>query len=531
MTRRLIAGFVVALLPLAGEVATSATSNGTACSSLAALTIPTITIRTATAVVAGPFTPPGASNAMTLPAFCRVEATARPTTDSEIKFEVWIPPADAWNGKLEGVGNGGYSGAIGYAAMAIGLRHGYAVVSTDTGHAGDDMKFGQGHPEKIVDWAYRSVHVMTDAAKLIVRDAQGRYAERAYFVGCSSGGHQALSEAQRYPEDYDGIVAGDPAHNRIRQTFAFLYSWVATHTADGKPIVPLTKLQLLTKSAIDACDALDGLKDGIIDDPRRCHFDPAKLACKSGDEPGCLTPPQLDAVRKMYDGLKNPRTGEQIFTGWPRGSEGFGDSAIQSWRQYVMDPPEPMRVGFFRYFLFHDPNWDYRTIDYDRDLAYAEQKLPFMSAIEKDLTPFKKHGGKLVMYTGWSDPVVPPQDTVAYYDAVVKTNGGMDKTREFYRFFLAPGMGHCSGGPGPNQFDALAALEQWVEKGVAPDKLIASHSTNGKIDRTRPLCMYPQVARYKGTGNSDEAANFSCVTEAPSAPVRRTSTGASAIKD
>jgi len=526
MTRRLLAAVLVSTLPLAtGQAKTTATSNGTACSNLAALTIPSITIRSATAVAAGPFTPPGANSAMTLPAFCRVEATARPTTDSEIKFEVWIPPADAWNGKLEGVGNGGYSGAIGYAAMAGGLRRGYAVASTDTGHAGDDMKFGQGHPEKIIDWAYRSVHVMTEASKVIVRDAQGRFADHAYFVGCSSGGHQALTEAQRYPEDYDGIVAGDPANNRIRQTFGFLYSWVATHSPDGHPIVPQNKLSLVTHAAVEACDALDGLKDGIIDDPRRCHFDPAKLACKGGDEAGCLTAPQVDAVRKMYDGLKNPRTGEQIFTGWPRGSEGFGENPIQSWGQYVMNPPEPMRVGFFRYFLFHDPNWDYRTIDYDRDLAFAEQKLPFMAAVEKDLTPFKKHGGKLLMYTGWADPVVPPQDTVAYYDAVVKANGGLERTRDFYRFFIAPGMGHCSGGPGPNQFDALTALEQWVEKGAAPEKLVASHSTNGKVDRTRPLCQYPQVARYKGTGGSDDAANFTCVTEAPTTPVRRSTAG------
>jgi feruloyl esterase len=188
-----------------------------------------------------------------------------------------------------------------------------------------------------------------------------------------------------------------------------------------------------------------------------------------------------------------------------------------------MDPAEPMRVGFFRYFLFHDPNWDWRTIDWDRDLAFAEQKLPFMAAVERDLTPFKKRGGKLVMYTGWADPVVPPQDTAAYYDAVVKAMGGLEKTRDFFRFFAAPGMGHCSGGPGPNQFDALAALEQWVEKGVAPDKLIASHITNGKVDRTRPLCPYPQVARWKGTGSTDEAANFSCVAaEAAAAPPRKT---------
>src|SRR3954451_4923057 len=283
MSRRLALAFAAAFIPTLVQVATPAASTGTACASLAALTMPNVTIRSPTAVAAGAFSPPAVAvgpdgqlrtpASMTLPSCCRVEATARPTSDSEIKFEVWIPPADAWNGKLEGVGNGGYSGAIGYAAMATGLRRGYSVVSTDTGHAGDDMKFGQAHPEKILDWAYRSVHVMTDAAKLIVRDAQGRFADRAYFVGCSSGGHQALSEAQRYPEDYDGIVAGDPANNRIRQTFGFLYSWVATHGPDGKPIVPLTKLQLLTKSVVDACDALDGVKDGVIDDPRRCHFD------------------------------------------------------------------------------------------------------------------------------------------------------------------------------------------------------------------------------------------------------------------
>jgi feruloyl esterase len=364
---------------------------------------------------------------------------------------------------------------------------------------------------------------MTDAAKLIIRNATGHFADRSYFVGCSAGGHQALSEAQRYPEDYDGIVAGDPANNRIRQTFGFLASWIATHTPDGKPVITQPKLALLTKSAVEACDALDGLKDGLIDDPRRCHFDPAKLLCKAGvDDPTCLTAPQVDAAKKMYEGTKNPRTGEVIFTGWPRGSEGFGESAGQSWRQYVVDPAEPMRVGFFKYFLFHDPNWDYRTIDWERDLAYAEQRVPVIAAVEKDLSPFKKHGGKLLMYTGWSDPVVPPQDTVAYYEAVMKVMGGPAPTRDFYRLFMAPGMGHCAGGPGPNQFDAIGALEQWVEKGVAPDKMIATHSTNGKVDRTRPLCTYPLVARHKGTGSTDEAANFSCVAPPAAAPATKT---------
>jgi feruloyl esterase len=370
--------------------------------------------------------------------------------------------------------------------------------------------------------------VMTDAAKIIVRDHTGSLPEHAYFNGCSSGGHQALSEAQRFPEDYDGIIAGDPANNRIRQTFAFLWSWTAMHNKDGQSIVPAAKLATITKAAVETCDRIDGLKDGLIDDPRRCHFDPAKLLCRNGaDDSSCLTQPQVDAVKKMYDGVRSPRTGDVIFTGWPRGSEAFGDTSIESWRTYVMDPPEPMRVGFFRYFLFHDPNWDWRTIDWDRDLAYAEQKLPFMQAVERDLTPFKKRGGKLLMYTGWADPVVPPQDTSMYYDAVVKTMGGIDKTREFFRFFAAPGMGHCSGGPGPNQFDALTALEQWVEKGTAPDKLIASHVTNGKVDRTRPLCVYPFVARWKGTGSSDEAANFTCVAAEPAAPQKKTTSTSS----
>ena len=526
MTRRFVAALALASSPLFVEVMTPAASSGTACATLAALTIPNVTIKSATAVSAGAFTPPGAQAAMTLPAFCRIEATARPTSDSDIRFEVWIPPIDTWNGKFEGVGNGGYQGSISYAAMAIALRRGYATASTDTGHTGDDMKFGQGHPEKLIDYGHRAVHVMTDSSKLIIRNATGRFAERSYFVGCSAGGQQALSEAQRYPEDYDGIVAGDPANNRIRQTFGFLASWIATHSPDGKPIIPQPKLALLTKSAVDACDAIDGLKDGLIDDPRRCHFDPAKLLCKpSSDEATCLTAPQVEATKKMYEGVKNPRTGDLIFTGWPRGSEGFGEAASQSWRQYVLDPPEPMRVGFFRYWLFHDPNWDYRSIDWDRDLAYAEQKLPFMAAVDKDLSPFKKHGGKLLMYTGWADPVVPPQDTVAYYDGVVKAMGGLAQTRDFYRFFVAPGMGHCTGGPGPNQFDAIGALELWVEKGTAPDKLIATHGTNGKVDRSRPLCMYPLVARHKGTGSIDEAANFACVAEPAAAPVRKSTTG------
>ena len=255
MPRHFVVAFAVASVPVLTAALTAA--PGTDCASLATLTIPDVTINAARPVAAGPFTPQGAQTAMTVPPFCRVEATARPTSDSEIRFEVWIPPTEAWNGKFQGVGNGGYQGSISYAAMANALRRGYATASTDTGHTGDDMKFGQGHPEKLVDYGHRAIHVMTESSKLIIRNAAGRFADKSYFVGCSAGGHQALSEAQRYPDDYDGIVAGAPAANRIRQTFGFLSSWLATHSADGKPLFSQAKLALLTRSAVEACDGID----------------------------------------------------------------------------------------------------------------------------------------------------------------------------------------------------------------------------------------------------------------------------------
>jgi feruloyl esterase len=509
MIRRLFT--MVAMVALLAVPAVAA-PPGTACSDLKALTIPTVTITAAAAMPAGSFTPPGSRNPLTLPAFCRVEGVARPVADSEIRFEVWIPPVQAWNGKFQGVGNGGYAGSISYPAMAAALQIGYATASTDTGHAGDDLRFGQGHPEKVIDWAYRAIHVTAEVSKLIVRDHTGRFPDHSYFVGCSTGGHQALSEAQRYPEDYDGIVAGSPGYDRIRQIASYLWAWTSMHDEEGASILPASKLPLITKSAVAACDANDGLKDGLIDDPRMCRFDPAALLCKSGDNATCLTAPQVQAVKKVYSDLRNPRTGELIFPGWSPGSEAFGDQANAGWRGFVVEPKEPMRVGVYRYFLFDDPNWDYRTLDWDRDIAYADAKLGFMSAIDPNLTAFKQRGGKLLMHTGWADPVALPKDILKYYEAATKTMGGIEKTQDFFRFFMAPGMGHCGGGPGPNTYDSLNALEQWVEKGIAPSKIIASHSANGVVDRTRPLCPYPQVARWKGTGSSDDAANFVCTS-------------------
>lgn len=486
-------------------------AGGTPCAKLTEMAIPNVTVTEAKELPAAQLEVPGGAR-VAVPAFCRVWAVARPVADSEIHMEFWLPERAAWNGKFLGTGNGGYSSALSYAAMANALRLGYATAGHDTGHTGTDMRFGLGHPEKVADYAYRAVHTMTTTAKLLVRTHIGRHAERSYFSSCSAGGHQAMSEVQRYPEDYDGVIAGAPANNRVRQTFAFLWSWLSMHDAGGAPLLGLDELKLVTKAVVASCDAADGLKDGLVEDPRRCAFDPAQLACKPGQAAGqCLKPAQVEGMKKVYTGLRNPQTGEQLFTGWPKGSEAFGDAPGQGWRGYLLDPKEPMRIEALRYFLFHDPNWDWRTIEWNRDMAFAERELAYLSATQTDLGRFARRGGKLILYAGWADPIVPPGDTIQYYEAVTRAMGGPQKTQEFARLFVAPGMGHCSGGPGPNTFDALTALDQWVTKGKAPEQIVASHETNGKVDRTRPLCPYPQVARYKGAGSVDEAANFRCV--------------------
>jgi feruloyl esterase len=478
-----------------------ATSLAAPCENLTSLTVPGTAIVSATAVGAGLFSPGraggrGGGAQRPFPAFCRVEAVARPVADSEIHLEIWLPASDAWNGKLLGTGNGGYSGNIGHADMERGLRAGYAVAGSDTGHEGGDLKFGLGHPEKIDDWAWRAVHVMTGAAKLVVRSYYGRFAAHAYFSGCSTGGQQALTEAQRFPDDYDGILAGDPGNNRVRLNVGFLWSWLA---ADGNPAatLPASKLPLLQKAVVSACDELDGVKDGIVGDPRACRFDPAALECRAEDAADCLTKGQVAAVRAIYDGAKNPRTGERLYSGWVRGSEA-------GWTGYFVGQREPARLDFWRYWVFHDPGWDFRSFDFDRDVAYADSQMAFLTANDPDLSRFQSRGGRLLIYQGWADPVVPPEDTIRYYETVTPAAGA--------RLFLIPGMGHCSGGPGPSTFDGLDALDTWVSKGAAPSRIVATHSTNGQVDRSRPLCPYPQIARWKGAGSTDDAASFECVS-------------------
>ena len=472
------------------------------CGDLVSLTIPDTNVMSAEIVSAAVTPGRGRGPATNVPSHCRVMAVAKPVTDSEIHLEVWLPSPEQWNGKFLGTGNGGYSGSLSTTEMSEALTLGYAVAGSDTGHQGGDLKFGAGHSEKINDWGFRAIHVMTENAKLIVRAYYGRFPQRAYFTGCSTGGHQALSEAQRYPADYDGIVAGDPGNDRVHLNANFLWAYTALHKEPGNDL-PAAKLPVITKAAMAACDAADGIKDGIIADARQCKFDPGVLLCKGSDEPGCLTAPQLATLKKIYDGPRNPRTGARIMPGFPIGSE-------SGWTGYFVGQREPARTDFWRLWVFNNPAWEWRNFDFDADLAYADRKLAAVNAVETDLREFRANHGKLLIYQGWADPVVPPEGTILYFEAMEKRMQGPRATSDFARLFMVPGMGHCSGGVGPSSFDALSALDVWATNGTAPAKIVASHSTAGKVDRTRPLCPYPLTARWKGTGSTDDANSFYC---------------------
>jgi feruloyl esterase len=506
----LVGALVVLASGAAGARAAVAVHAAASCERLASMKLAHATITSVASVDAGAFVPPAAPGASAsaaafakLPPFCRVAATLRPSTDSDIKIEVWLP-ASGWNGKFEGVGNGGWSGNIAYSALAAQLDRGYATASTDTGHTGGRGEFALGHPEKLIDFAYRAVHEMTVAAKAIVAAYYGDSPRLSYWNGCSSGGKQGLKEAQKFPADYDGIVAGAPANYWTHLLTQSL--WVAHATLkDPGSYIPPEKFGVIGKAAMDACDALDAVKDGVIEDPTRCHFDPASIQCAGPDGPTCLTPPQVAAARKIYGAAKSPRTGQTIFPGLEPGSEG-------GWGP-LAGGPEPFTIAtdYFRFVLFTDPNWDYKTLDFDKDVALADKiDGGSINAIDPNMDAFFRRGGKIVMYHGWSDQLISPQNSIDYYKSVVAARRGAARGTNDIRLFMVPGMAHCGGGAGPNRFDALGALERWVEQTKAPDQIMAARMTNGVAVRTRPLCPYPQVATYKGSGNTDEASSFVC---------------------
>jgi feruloyl esterase len=471
------------------------------CESLQALALPDTTILSAALVPAGPFVPPTApatAKPLQVPAACRVVGRVSPA----INFEVWMP-ASGWNGKFQAVGGGGFAGVISYGAIATALNRGYATASTDTGHSTPGGSWALNRPELVIDFGYRAIHEMTVRAKAVIAAFYGNPPRYSYFVGCSTGGRQGLMEAQRYPNDYDGIVAGAPANYWTRMPAGNLFVASAT-LKDEATKLPAATLSVLNKGAISACDARDGVTDGLIDSPNRCAFDPASVQCSATQTESCLTAAQVGAARKIYAASVNPRTNEEIFPGMVPGSE-------LTWTALAGGPqPFSIAVDFYKYFVFSNPEWDWKTMDFDKDIEAGEAKVgKVLNAIDPDLKAFKARGGKLIMYHGWNDQLITPLNTVNYYNSVTRTLG-MAETDEFARLFMAPGMLHCGGGPGPNTFDALGALEQWVEQGTTPAQLTASHSTTGVVDRTRPLCPYPQVATYTGSGSIDEAASFQC---------------------
>jgi feruloyl esterase len=496
-------GFGIALLALLPQC--QMLSAAESCEKLSSLVLPNTTITSARVIPAGDFTQPATGTTEELrvenvPAFCRIAATVKPSPDSDIKIEVWAP-VDGWNGNLEAVGNGGFAGRLFYDDMATALRRGYATAATDTGHVGNNGAWALGHQERVVDFGYRAIHEMTVQAKALVEAYYGRGPQKSYFTGCSTGGRQALMEAQRFPADYDGIIAGAPVNFATHVAVAQLWnaSTMLRNPASG---ISQHQLEAINRAVLAACDGQDGVTDGLISNPTRCRFDPKTLRCQGAATETCLTDAQVEAARQIYGGVKNPRTGREIFPPLMRGSE-------QEWLA-LTSFPLMISTELFKYLVFEDPNWDWRGFDFDAGVAKTDAKLALLlNAADPDLKEFKKHGGKIIMWHGWNDPSVSPLNSVNYHASISHVFGA-NQTDGFFRLFMAPGTNHCGGGPGPNDFDALTALEQWVEQGKPPETLIASHTTNGVVDRARPLCPYPQVAQYKGNGNTDDAKSFVC---------------------
>ena len=511
------------------------TSAQTSCEALANLTLTNATITSATSVAAGSYKPPAVPGlpapTKDLPAFCRVAGIAKPTSDSEIHFQVWLP-VSGWNGKYEQVGNGGFAGTIPFSAMAQPLLQGYATAATDDGHvSGPDQTWAIGHPEKVTDFGYRAVHETSVQAKAILRAFYGKDAHRNYFVGCSEGGREGLTEAQRYPKDFHGIVAGAPAIHWDALQLRGAWDALALLTTPASYIPP-AKLPVLQNAAIAACDAIDGAKDGFIENPERCDFHPAVVQCQGDGASNCLTAAQVQAAETIYGPMKNSRTGAVIGPGFSPGVEAFP----ANWTVWITGASAPqLGVGklfatfFFRDLVYQNPQWEVQSLNLDGDIKQADGKFgPTLNSDDPNLRAFKAQGGKLIQYHGWGDAAIPPQGSVDYFQSVQRTMG---KTKDFYRLFMVPTMSHCAGGPGATMFgnaggfeapqedadhDVVLALDRWVEKGKAPDRIIATGYVDGNpakgVAMTHPLCPYPQIAHYKGTGDTKDAANFVCET-------------------
>jgi feruloyl esterase len=485
----------------------------TSCESLVSTSVEGGAVTGASLVAAGAFSPAPAGEGapgdaqlyQKLPPFCRIEATLKPSSDSDIRIEVWLP-ASGWNGKLIESGNGAFSPVLSYSVMAQALLGGYAATSSNTGHVENSAAFAVGHPEKIIDFGYRAVHVDAVAAKATAQAFYGKAAAKSYFEGCSTGGRQAYGAAQHFPGDFDGIVAGAPGINFTHQTAAELVIVQQVHK-DPSLLISRDKLRLLHAAVLEACDAQDGVKDGVIENPLHCKFDPVALQCKSNDIQACLTIGQVKLARQIYDGVRDSK-GNLVFAGLPRGTE-------QTWGNTLIRT-DPMEYGVdaYRDVVLQNPSWDYLTLNVDTDISAADAKVgAIVNNYDPDLRTYFARGGKILGYQGWSDGMNSPLNHIGYYEKVAGVMGGKNTMSNSYRLFLVPGMEHCGGGDGTSTFDLLATLDTWVTTNKAPDSIAASRVRDGKVDRTRPLCPYPKQAVYKGSGSTDEAASFTCAVK------------------
>ena len=519
--------------------------QGRNCEGLPQPALPDGKITSAELVTRGSFVPPNlkadekpAPVFAAMDDFCRVRATLTPTSSSEIKVEVWMPVI-AWNGKFRGLGNGGFAGSIDYRGLAEAVRLSFATAATDTGHSaeGTNADWALGQPEKIVDYGYRGIHEMTAQSKTIVQAYYGSGPSRSYFASCSNGGRQALMEAQRYPADYDGIIAGAPANNWTPMLTAGLH---ALQVLDGPGYIPGAKAPAIAKAVAAACDAKQGVSDGVIDDPTQCHFDPEVLLCKGVETDSCLTAPQIASVKAIYVGLKDA-SGKLIFPGIPPGAED-GEGGWALWifgKEQGKSLMGAFVTGYFSDMVYGSKlgsgDWNFRTASVAKSLDLANQKTgSVLNATDPNLKPFFDRGGKLIIYHGWNDPAISAFNSINYYGSVSQTLGAKE-TEQSMRLYMVPGMQHCAGGPGATSFgqdhvdippdaqhDVFRAMVDWVEAGNAPSALIATRMPENiavdppppggiRPEMTRPLCPYPQEMKYSGKGDPHSSSSFACV--------------------
>ncbi|HUO21752.1 MAG TPA: tannase/feruloyl esterase family alpha/beta hydrolase [Caulobacteraceae bacterium] len=510
-------------LPAAAHAAGGAPAI--ACADLAKAAMPGATVTAVQAYAAGEYKlpsnrpePPGMSltgryQHRESPAFCRVSLTLAPSADSAIRMEVWLPTS-GWNGKFLGVANFGWGGSLMYDGMFNGVLEGYAAASNDTGHDGSGPdgqggRFSLGHPEKVIDYAYRADHDMTVDAKAIIKAFYGSGPVRSYFIGCSLGGLEGLIEAKRYPADYDGIVAGAPPNPLTTFNAAQLWpSYLVSQ--DPSRMMPEAKYALVHDAVLKACASPIGQAQGLVEQPDLCRFDPVALQCKGADAPDCLTAPQVFLMRSFYRGPVDPRTNTVIFPGPARGSElGLYD--------FANGKPFTNALDLYRYTVFQDADWESAKMDWDKDVKTAIAKVGPLLDVDSDLKPFLARGGKLLMYIGWND-YHNPEQLIDYYKALIKTAG--PASRGSVRLFTIPGMNHCLGGAGCDTFSKLGVIDAWVDQGQVPERIVAAKIEKFRVVRTRPLCAYPMVARYMGKGDANDAASFDCVAAAKAVEAR-----------